>query len=289
MPFHCSKPSGQGCSSSHSNKPSVLWQRPAASLTASSHSFFPPSPNQPHVFWQFLEHTRRICLRALVVFSRSVVSDSLRPNGLQRTGLPGPSPSSSACSHSCPLRQWCRPTISSSVVPFCLQSFPASGCFQWVGSSHLVAKGLELQFQHQSFQWIFRIDFLQDWLVWSPLIIQGALESSPTQLKSINSSVPCLLYVPFINPCMTTGRTIALTIQTFVSTVMSLLFNILSRLIIACLPRSKRLLTSWLQSLTSVILEPKKIVSHCFHCFPVCLAWRNGTGCHDLSILNVEF
>ena len=76
MPFHCSKPSGQGCSSSHSNKPSVLWQRPAASLTASSHSFSPPSPNQPHVFWQFLEHTRCICLRALVVFSRSVVSDS---------------------------------------------------------------------------------------------------------------------------------------------------------------------------------------------------------------------
>ena len=75
---------------------------------------------------------------------------------------------------------------------------------------------------------------------------RGSQESSPTQLKSINSSVLCLLYVPFANPCMTTGRTIALTIQIFVSTVMSLLFNTLSRLIIAFLPRSKRLLTSWL-------------------------------------------
>ena len=132
MPFHCSKPSGQGCSSSHSNKPSVLWQRPAASLTASSHSFSPPSPNQPHVFWQFLEHTRRICLRALVVFSRSVVSDSLQPHGLQHTRLPCPLPTPSVYSNSCPLSQWCHPIISSSVVPFSfhLQSFPAAGSFQ---------------------------------------------------------------------------------------------------------------------------------------------------------------
>ena len=68
---------------------------------------------------------------------------------------------------------------------------------------------------------------------------------------------------------MTTGKTIALTRRTFVSKVMSVLFNMLSRLVITFLPRSKRLLISWLQSASAVILEPKKIVSHCFHCFPI--------------------
>ena len=88
---------------------------------------------------------------------------------------------------------------------------------------------------------------------------------------------------------MTTGKTIALTRWTFVSKVMSLLFNMLSRLVIAYLPRSKHLLISWLQSPSAVILEPKKIVSHCFHCFPIYLPWSDGTRCHDLSFLNVEF
>ena len=88
---------------------------------------------------------------------------------------------------------------------------------------------------------------------------------------------------------MTTGKTIALTIWTFVSKVMSLLFNTVSRFVIAFLPRSKRLLISWLQSPFTVILELKKIKSPCFHCFPNCLSWRSGTGCHDLRFLNVEF
>ena len=67
-----------------------------------------------------------------VRFSRSVISDSLQPHGLQHTRPPGPSPTPRACSNSCPSSQWCHPTISSSVVPFssCLQSFPASGSFQ---------------------------------------------------------------------------------------------------------------------------------------------------------------
>ena len=71
---------------------------------------------------------------------------------------------------------------------------------------------------------------------------------------------------------------------------MSLLFNMLSRLIIAFLPRSKCLLISWLQSPSAVILEPKKNkVSHCFHCFPIYLPWNYGTGCHDLCLLDIEF
>ena len=88
---------------------------------------------------------------------------------------------------------------------------------------------------------------------------------------------------------MTTGKTIALTRWTFVSKVMSLLFNTLSRLVITFLPRVKDLLISWLQSPSAVILEPPKIKSHCFHCFLIYLPLSDGTGCHDLSFLNVEF
>ena len=73
------------------------------------------------------------------------------------------------------------------------------------------------------------------------------------------------------HPYMTTGKAVALTRWTFVSKVMSLLFNMLSRLVIPFLPRSKHLLISGLQSPSAVILEPKKIVSHCFHCFPIYL------------------
>ena len=93
--------------------------------------------------------------------SRSVVSDSLWPHELQHTRLPCPSPTPGACSNSCPLSQRCHPTISSSVVPIssCLQSFPASGSFQMSWLSLQVAKVLELQLQHQSFQ-MFRTHFL---------------------------------------------------------------------------------------------------------------------------------
>ena len=87
---------------------------------------------------------------------------TLRPHGLEHTRLPCPSLSPGVCSDSYPLSQWCYLTISSSAAlfSFCLQSFPASGSFQWVSSSHQVAKVLEFQLHHQSFQWIFRVDFL---------------------------------------------------------------------------------------------------------------------------------
>ena len=109
-----------------------------------------------------------------VQFSHSVMSDSLRLHEPQHSRPPCPSPTPGAYSNSCPLSWLGHPTISSSVVPFsaCLQSFPASGFFQWVSTSHQVAKILEFQLQHQSFQWIFRTDFLWDWLVWSILIYQ---------------------------------------------------------------------------------------------------------------------
>ena len=88
---------------------------------------------------------------------------------------------------------------------------------------------------------------------------------------------------------MTNGKTIALTIWTFVIKVMSLLFNMLSGFVIALLPRSKHLLISWLQSLSAVILEPKKIKSATVSIFSPYLPWSDGTECHDLHFLNVEF
>ena len=86
---------------------------------------------------------------------------------------------------------------------------------------------------------------------------------------------------------MTTGKTIALTRRTLVAKVMSLLLNILSRLVITFLPRSKRLLISWLQSSSAVILEPKKIKSATVSTVSPFISLE-GTGCHDLRFLNVE-
>ena len=107
-------------------------------------------------------------------------------------------PSCPSSLDSCPSSWWCHPIISSSVVPFsCLQSFLAS---EWVGSSRQVAKVLEFQLQHLSFQWIFRIDFLWYWPVWSPYSPRDSQESSPTpQFKSINSSVINFFYNPTLS------------------------------------------------------------------------------------------
>ena len=177
-----------------------------------------------------------------VQFSRSVVSDSLQPHESQHAGPPCPSPTPGVYSNSCPLSWWCHPAISSSVVPLssCPQSLPASGLFQWANSSHEVAKVLEFQLQHQSFQWTPRTDLLSDGLVGSPC--------SPRDLKSLlqhhsskASIFRCSAFftVQLSHPYMTTEKTTDLTRQTFVGKVMSLLFNMLSRLFIIFLPRNK--------------------------------------------------
>ena len=104
--------------------------------------------------------THTVC--SVSQFSQSVMSDSLQPHGLQHARLPHPSPTPRACSNSCPSSWWCHPTISSSVVPFssCLQSFPASGSFPMSQFFYQVAKALEFQLHHKSFQWIFRTNSL---------------------------------------------------------------------------------------------------------------------------------
>ena len=118
--------------------------------------------------------------------------------------------------------------------------------FQWVGSLHQVAKLLELQLQHQSLhEYSGLISFRIDWF---GLAVQGALKSL---LQHHSSKASILRYSAFFTvqlsqPYMTTGKTIDLTIRTFVSKVMSLLFNMLSRFVIVFLPRSKHFLISWL-------------------------------------------
>ena len=183
---------------------------------------------------------------------------------LQHTRLPCPSPTPGACSNSCPSSQWCHPAISSSVVPFSspLQSFPASGSFP---VSQLFASG------GQSIGVPASASILpmntQDW---SPLGWTGYLLAVHGTLKSLlqhHSSKASILQhsaffmVQLSYPYMTTGKTIVLTRWTFVDKVMSLLFNMLSRLVITFISGSNHLLISWLQSLSAVILETPKIKS----------------------------
>ena len=141
------------------------------------------------------------------------------------------------------------------------------GLFQWVNSSYEVAKVLEFQLQHHpSNKYSGLISFRMDWL--DLFAVQGTLKSLLQHHSSKASIIWCSAFftVQLSHPYMTTGKTIALTRRTFVDKVMSLVFNMLSRLVITFLPRSKALLISWLQSPSAVILEPpQNKICHCFH------------------------
>ena len=158
------------------------------------------------------------------------------------------------------LSRWCHPTISFSVVLFCLQSFPASGSFP---VSQLFASG------GQSIGVSASVSVLpmniQDWfpLGWTGLISLQSRVLSKRLLQHHSSKVSILWCSAFFmiwlsHPYMTTGKTISFRIWTFVRKVISLLFNILSRFVLAFLPRGKHLLISCLQSPSAVILEPQK-------------------------------
>ena len=162
--------------------------------------------------------------------------------------LPCPSPSPRACSNSCPLTQRCQPTILSSIIPFssCLQSFPASGSFL---ISRLLASGGQTVGASASAS-----DLLVNIQDWFPLGLTGLMSLQSKGLKSLlqhhSSKAPIVRHSAFFlvqlsHPYMTTGKTTALTRRAFVGKVMSLLFKMLSRLVIAFLPRSKSLLISW--------------------------------------------
>ena len=129
------------------------------------------------------------------------------------------------------------------------------------------------------------VSFRMDWL--DLLAVQGTLKSLLQHHSSKVSILRCLAFftVQISHPHMTTGKTIALTRWTFVGKAMSLLFNMLSRLVITFLPRSKRLLIS--VTICSGFGAPQNEVFHCFHCFPICLPWSDETRCPDFHFLNV--
>ena len=194
-----------------------------------------------------------------VQFSRSVVSDSLRSHESQHARPPCPSQTPRVYPDSCPSSQWCHPAISSchpilllppilpSIRVFSSEStlrmrWPKYWSFSFSISPCNEHPGL--------------ISFRRDWL--DLLTVQGTLKSLLQHHSSKASIFWRLAFftVQFSHPHMTTGKTIALTRRTFVGKVMSLLFNMLFRLVITFLPRSKHLLISWLQSPSAVILEP---------------------------------
>ena len=161
-------------------------------------------------------------------FSRWVMYDSLSLHELKHDRLPCPSPTPGAYSNSCSSHQWFHLTISSSAAHFfCFHLSQHQGLFQWVSSSHQMAKVLKLQLQHHSGQISFRIDCL--------ISLQSKGHSSKTSVLWCSA----FFVVQLSHPYMTTGKTIDLTIQNFIGKVMSLLFNMLFRFVIAFLPRSK--------------------------------------------------
>ena len=209
-------------------------------------------------------HGTRLINNSSVQFSCSVMSDYSWPHGLQHTRPPCPSPTPRAYSNSCPSRQGCHPTVSSSVVPFSshLQSFPASGSFPmsqfFTSGGQSIGFSFSISLSNESSGLIsFRIDWLD------LLAVQGTLKTL-LQHHSSKASIhqhSAFFIIQLSHPYMTTGKTIALIRWTFAGKVMSLLINTMSRLVIALLPRSKHLLISWLQSPSAVILEPPKIKS----------------------------
>ena len=232
------------------------------------------------------QETNRICIKnhyikvsspnTQILFSFSlVVSDSLQPHGLQHGRLPCPSLCLRVCSSSCPLSHLilCGPlvlllSIFSSIRVFSNESvlhirWPKYWSFSFSISPSNEYSGL--------------ISFRNDWF--DLLAVQGTLKSLLQHHSSEASILQCSAFfmVQLLQPYMTTGKTIVLARWTFVGKVMSLHFNMLSRLVIAILPRNKRLLISWLQSGSAVILEPKKIKS-------VTVSIVSPSFCHEVMV-----
>ena len=196
------------------------------------------------------------------------MSDSLWLHGLQHTRLPCPSPTPGAYLNSCALSRWCHPTTSSSVVPFSrLQSFPASGSFPM--SQFFTSGGQSTGVSASASVLLMNI---QDWF---SLGLTGLISLQSKGLSRFHSSKASILqHSAFFIHNMTTGKTIAFTRWTFVDKVMSLLFNMLSRLVISFLPRSEHPLISWLQSPSVVISETQEWSLSLFPLFPQLFAMK---------------
>ena len=173
----------------------------------------------------------------------------------------------------------CRPLL---LLP---SIFPSIWVFSNESALHIRWPKYLFQLQHQSFQWIFRTDFLKDWLL-DLLAVQGTVKSLLQHHSSKASIFRCsaFLMIQLSHPYMTIGKTIALTIWTFVGRVMSLLFNMLSRFAIAFLLRSRCLFNFMAAVPICSDFGFQETICHCFHCFPIYLKWSDRTRCHDLSV-----
>ena len=200
--------------------------------------------------------SRKLHFQIRLIWGRFVVavhllswSNSVWPHGLQRIRIPCPSLSPRVCSDSCSLNWWCHPTTKSSVTLFSSspQFFPASGSFSM--SHFLISSGQSIGASAS----VLPMN-TQDWFSlgltgFISSLRRDSQESSPAQqFKGIDSLVLSLLYGPTLISIHDYWKTVALTIWTFISKVMSLIFNMLSRFVIAFLPWSKQLLISELQS-----------------------------------------
>ena len=182
-----------------------------------------------------------------LLFSHSVMSDSFQPHGLQHTSLLYTLPSPGTCTNSCLLSQWCHPTISFSVIPFSswLQSFPASGSFSMSqlfpsgGQSIGACMIASVSVPQMNIQDGFPLE-LTGLISLLSKGLSSLLQHHSSKASSLQSSA--FFIVQLSHPYMTTGKTIALTMQTLISKEMSLLFNMLCRFVISSLPRSKCLL-----------------------------------------------
>ena len=178
-------------------------------------------------------------------------------------------------------------------IPFSsqLQSFPASGSFPmsqfFISGGQSIGASPSASVLPMNIQGWFPLG-LTAWISLQSKGLSRVFSSTTVQKNQFFGTRPFLWSNSHIHTWLL-EKNIALIRRTFVGKVMSLLFNMLSGLVITFLPRSKRLLISWLQSPSAMILQPPKIVSHCFHCFPIFFPWSYGTGCHDLCFLNLGF
>ena len=194
-------------------------------------------------------------------------------------------------SNTCPLSWWCHPTSSSSLIPFssCLQSFPASVfssesvlCIKWLKYWNFCMS------ISPSNEYLALISFRMDWL--DLLAVWGTLKSLLQHHSSKASIIwhSAFFMVQLSHSYLTSGKTIALTRLTFVGKVVSLLFNMLSRLLLSSKEQAS---LNFMPAVTvcSDFGAQENKVCHCYHCFPIYLPWSDGTGCHDLRFLNIEF
>ena len=217
----------------------------------------------------------------LLLFSHQVVSDSLQPHGLQHARLSCPSPSPGVFPSSYPLNLWCHPTISTSVTLFffCLQSFPASGSFS-MSQVFFAPGGQSIGASASVLPKSIHGWFLLYGLVGSPCCPEDSQESSPApQLKSMNSSMLCLLYDPALKSVHDSWRDQSLDYMDLLS----------AKWCICCLkhffPAKNQWSSNFMATVTicSDFRAQEEEICPYFHLFPYYLPWSDGTKCHDFS------